>query len=147
LQNDTHLSAFVKEAPTAFGFPIGAGNDSRNAFINQGSGSTSFNLFGIGSTQTLTGYDVNFLGASKASSSSITIRRASATSTITGTSVTPIGDGTVLVFARRTAGGGGGPSNYHNGRIAFYSLGKSLDLALLDSRVDTLISSIASAIP
>jgi hypothetical protein len=33
------------------------------------------------------------------------------------------------------------------GRVAFYSIGESLDLVLLDARVSTLISAIAAAIP
>jgi len=38
-------------------------------------------------------------------------------------------------------------ANYSNARIAFYSIGESLDLALLDTRVTTLISDLAAAIP
>jgi hypothetical protein len=34
-----------------------------------------------------------------------------------------------------------------NGRIAFYSIGESLDLALLDARVTDLINAFAAAIP
>jgi hypothetical protein len=43
----------------------------------------------------------------------------------------------------------GAPSNsvYSNARLAFYSIGESLDLALLDTRVTTLINAIAAAIP
>ena len=37
--------------------------------------------------------------------------------------------------------------NYVNARISFYSIGESLDLAALDSRVSTLMTSINSAIP
>ena len=32
-------------------------------------------------------------------------------------------------------------------RLAFYSIGESLDLALLDARVTALINAIAAAIP
>ena len=38
-------------------------------------------------------------------------------------------------------------SSYSNARIAFYSIGEFLDLALLDSRVTTLMSDLAAAIP
>lgn len=37
-------------------------------------------------------------------------------------------------------------TNFSNGRIAFYSIGESLDLALLDARVSTLISDLGAAI-
>jgi hypothetical protein len=36
--------------------------------------------------------------------------------------------------------------NYTNARMSFYSIGESLDLALLDSRVSTLMTDIANAI-
>jgi hypothetical protein len=36
---------------------------------------------------------------------------------------------------------------FSNSRLAFYSIGESLDLALLDARVTTLISTYAAAIP
>ena len=36
---------------------------------------------------------------------------------------------------------------YSNARLAFYSIGESLDLALLDARVTTLINAFAAAIP
>jgi len=46
-----------------------------------------------------------------------------------------------LIFARS------GPSNYTDARLAFYSIGESLDLAALDTRVSNLITAIGAAIP
>ena len=40
-----------------------------------------------------------------------------------------------------------GASLYSNARLSFYSIGESLDLALLDARVTTLMSDLAAAIP
>jgi hypothetical protein len=40
-----------------------------------------------------------------------------------------------------------GLGQYSNARLAFYSIGESLDLALLDARVTTLINAFAAAIP
>jgi hypothetical protein len=37
--------------------------------------------------------------------------------------------------------------NYSNARLAFYSIGESLDLSLLDTRVTTLINALDAAIP
>jgi hypothetical protein len=37
--------------------------------------------------------------------------------------------------------------NFSNARLAFYSIGESLDLALLDARVTTLVNAFAAAIP
>jgi len=46
----------------------------------------------------------------------------------------------VFVFQR-------GDGRYTNGRLAFYSIGESLDLAALDTRVSALITAIGAAIP
>jgi hypothetical protein len=46
----------------------------------------------------------------------------------------------VFVFQR-------GDGRHINGRISFYSIGESLDLALLDTRVSALITAIGAAIP
>ena len=47
--------------------------------------------------------------------------------------------GDIKVFSR--------DGNFSDARIAFYSIGESLDLALLDARVTTLMSDLAAAIP
>jgi hypothetical protein len=51
--------------------------------------------------------------------------------------------GNVFVFARESGGSAG---LYTGARIAFYSIGESLDLALLDTRVSALITAIGAAI-
>lgn len=48
------------------------------------------------------------------------------------------------VFARNF---NGAANSLTNARIAFYSIGESIDLALLDARVTTLINAFAAAIP
>jgi hypothetical protein len=53
-------------------------------------------------------------------------------------------DGNLLVFARGTTAS---PQNLSAGRLAFYSIGESLDLALLDARVTDLINAFGAAIP
>jgi hypothetical protein len=45
------------------------------------------------------------------------------------------------IFARLVA------FNYTDARLAFYSIGEALDLALLDARVTDLINAFAAAIP
>jgi hypothetical protein len=51
----------------------------------------------------------------------------------------------IPVFARRTAVST--LDGYSNARLAFYSIGESLDLAILDARVTALINAYAAAIP
>jgi hypothetical protein len=82
-------------------------------------------------------------GASRASGSSVSIRYRQDSGMISGTlstsSASP-SSGDVLVY--RTAA-----STYSNCRLAFYSIGESLDLALLDARVTDLINAFDTAIP
>jgi len=51
--------------------------------------------------------------------------------------------GSIIILGDRTDGAG----LYGNHRLAFYSIGESLDLALLDARVTTLINAFAVTIP
>jgi hypothetical protein len=63
--------------------------------------------------------------------------------TYTTASETPF-NGNVFVFGDNNAGSA---TALFAGRLAFYSIGESLDLALLDSRVSALVTAIESAIP
>jgi hypothetical protein len=72
-----------------------------------------------------------FLGGSRISASTITWRSGNSSSNATNTSQSGA-TGNLMIF--RTQGG------YSNNRLAFYSIGESLDLALLDARVSTLIN-------
>jgi hypothetical protein len=49
-----------------------------------------------------------------------------------------------FIFARND---GGSVNSHATARIAFYSIGESLDLALLDTRVTALRNALAAAIP
>ena len=83
---------------------------------------------------------VNFIGSSKTNSSGFTARLNN-TSTFYSASATSPGTSNILLFA-------GSPGLINsNARIAFYSIGESLDLALLDARVTDLINAFAAAIP
>jgi hypothetical protein len=82
---------------------------------------------------------------SRSSSSEYTARNNGTNLSITNTSAAPLSRNN-YVFARR-ASLGGGPLTYASHRLAFYSIGESLNLALLDTRVTALINAIAAAIP
>jgi len=81
-----------------------------------------------------------FLGGARFSSTNVAIRNGGVTSTQSVTSEVPA-SGDLGVFAAGNAGAASNP------RLAFYSIGESLDLAKLDTRVTTLISDLAAAIP
>lgn len=142
LRNNCHITTFASVNDTT-GIPVGYTDStnngsyisSRSARLYQFSSSTF-----IPTDTTTTG----FRGISRASSASFVYRRAGAneTASIVSQSVT---HEQFAVFARRR------PSSvfdgYADGRLSFYSIGESLDLALLDARVTTLMSDIGAAIP
>jgi len=64
--------------------------------------------------------------------------------TLTQSSQSPVAEN-YLVFARNN--GLNAAEGFNTGRLAFYSIGESLNLALLDARVTTLINAFAAAIP
>tara|TARA_R110000868_G_scaffold250282_2_gene506758 strand:+ start:17500 stop:18405 length:906 start_codon:yes stop_codon:yes gene_type:complete len=83
-----------------------------------------------------------FQGLSRTGTANYTSRAVGANVTQTSTSTTAA-SGSIFVFALNN---GGTPSGFTTSRASFYSIGESVDLALLDSRVATLISNSAFAI-
>ena len=87
---------------------------------------------------------IGLFGVSRSASSSYTLRTGATNYTLNITSETPA-TADFLVFARED--GSGSPQIPTNARLAFYSIGESLDLAALDTRVSDLITAIGAAIP
>ena len=84
-----------------------------------------------------------FVGVSRPGSSSVVGRAKGTNNTFTTASLAPSSEATA-VFAGFTNGAAGG---YSAARLAFYSIGESLTLSLLDGRVSTLYTAIGAAIP
>jgi hypothetical protein len=86
---------------------------------------------------------VGLIGLSRGSSGSYETRANMANLTVTQTSQAPSSAdwGIYLSLGYAPAGA------YSNARLAFYSIGESLNLALLDARVTALINAFAAAIP
>ena len=86
-----------------------------------------------------------FFGVSRSISTQYQARGSATNETITQSSVAP-GNANYFVFAGNNTVA---PSIdlYSNARLAFYSIGESLNLELLDTRVTTLINAFAAAIP
>jgi hypothetical protein len=129
-QNDHQMSIYVSTLPT-----IG------NSFI--GSGISPGSNIGVGFSRsrsdTATGFasgHVGFIGVSRSTSSAYIDRR-SGTNANPGITSSPPTPGLNTVFSRGSLLVG---TSHSNSRLAFYSLGESLDLALLDARVTTLIN-------
>jgi hypothetical protein len=80
--------------------------------------------------------NTGFVGASRSSSASINYRSAGSTSNLSNNSQTPAVGNACLVF------GVDGYATQSNARLSFYSIGESLDLALLDARLATYMSAL-----
>lgn len=94
-------------------------------------------------TQGISNSDGNvagFAGVGRSVSGQFELRSAGTPQSFAAASDAP---STVNVFVYVTNGG----AAYSNGRHTFYSIGESIDLALLDSRVTTLYTAIGAAIP
>jgi hypothetical protein len=88
-----------------------------------------------------TGSSTGLIGVSRGSSSSYFARHGQNTVSVSFSSETPR-NANVMVFAED------GSTLYRsNARLAFYSIGESLDLAQLDARVTDLINAFAVTIP
>ena len=85
-----------------------------------------------------------FVGTSRDSSSQSKARAVGSTVSFNVTSSPTISGAANYVFARNVNGALNSPTN---ARLAFYSIGESLDLALLDARVTDLINKFAEVIP
>jgi len=148
-QNSNHISIFASFASqSTFNAPIAARlpNDNLSARGKHlGSGSAIY-IYQNSATITVISqsFSSGFIGATRLSSSSTEARvnsvsiPGSETSFALNTLIIP-------VFARRT--GVSVLDGYSNARLAFYSIGESLDLALLDARVTDLVNAIGAAIP
>ena len=146
-QNNSHIAVYASSIGS--GAYIGADNSGvGDTFILSDSSNASWpfrhriSAFNAGS-QGLRGTNVAGLIALTRSSSTTCVSRVNGTNaTLTSTSTT-IPSRNCGVFCRI---GAGGALDYSASRLAFYSIGESLDLALLDARVSGLMVAISGAI-
>jgi hypothetical protein len=94
-------------------------------------------------TNTLYTATGSFLGISRSSASTFNIRYDGTTNASNIASATPTSS-PILAYRNKTFGGS---IVYSSARLSFYSIGESLDLAKLDTRVSNLITAIGAAIP
>jgi hypothetical protein len=140
-QNSKHVAAYVVSIGSGGGRPfVATGTGTGRTFINDAVQVT----VNRSTFSTATAVVAPCLaGASRNSSATYDLRRNDQTVSFTGvTSETPLSQN-LLVYRRQNAG----DAEYSDARLAFYSIGESLDLALLDARITTLINAFAAAIP
>ena len=136
-KDDCHVSVYASSLGTVSGAYIGAGtNASAAKALQLGIGHKCSNASFTNDATPETG----FIGVSRSTSASyIYLNGASLPETIAIVSEALLSQ-IINVFQR-------GGSAYSNAHLAFYSIGESLDLALLDARVTALITAFGVAIP
>jgi len=144
-QDNNHNSFYLSSIPTGSVNQELLGNSSSNGgnIIQTASNNTTYNVRNRSGTGAATSVSVTastgLIGVSRSASDSFLFRAKGVTSSpIAQTSQTPLSI-TLKVFR--------GSTLYTNSRLAFYSIGESLDLAKLDTRVSALITAIGAAIP
>jgi hypothetical protein len=138
-QDNKHLSVFVSAAGTGSQGYIGNGllnvgsshiGITSNPFARLSSGGAAISSASIAFT--------GFFGGNRASSSQVSLRLLSTTTLYSLASDGNLASN-IFVFGRNGVA-------QSNARFAFYSIGESLDLALLDARVTALINAFDAAI-
>jgi len=146
-QNDTHISCYVTASQTdaagtfAGGANLGTGGRISLHYAtatqigtrNRGLAASTISLAPIGFQGNTRNNSANF-------SRRFTTSSGISEAVLTSNSVTPSSE----IFGVFASGGG---SNFSNARMSFYSIGKSLTLSSLDSRVTTLMNTLASVLP
>ena len=143
-QDSQHTSVFVSTPGTpasATQLYMGASTSSGGFSLGMASSqqfsrnrSTTFTFVGSSAATGLA-------GTNRSAPGSYTHRVARVNTSVSVTSQAPA-DSVIHVFRENVIGG-----LYTNARLAFYSIGESLDLALLDNRVSTLIAQFGAVIP
>jgi hypothetical protein len=137
--NSKHCSVYVSTAGSAQSTDLYLG-DTDTLRIAQSATVLSVRVSSPASSIT-TAVVTGFVGGSRSISASFIARRNGANVTQVTTSSSNVATKT-YIFARNDS-----PPLNTNARLAFYSIGESIDLALLDTRVTALINAIAAAIP
>lgn len=146
--NNAHVSVYVSSAATLGIGYIGYDNVIANTgeialYRNSTNFTGRFQTTNIFTASGRLSTSISFVGAARSGSSSISFRSNSATDSITSASAgVSSSTASVAVFSRDLENA----ASRSNGRLAFYSIGESLDLALLDTRVSGLMVAISGAI-
>jgi hypothetical protein len=139
-QDNFHMAVFSPEAIASGSIAFGAGGAGTGATQCTTSQWRSRN--GTADNFLATGTQSGLFGLSRSASTEFVGRNNQTSTTFSRTSQTPF-NGNLFVYARNSSGAG----IFVSSRLAFYSIGESLNLALLESRISTLITAIGNAIP
>ena len=147
-QNNCHISCFVSVANTDTTAGVFVGNNVQiGSFLNIGHcgvNSTIFKNRTTTNTRTVALAAVGFQGISRDGASSLFSRQTTSGGTISDLSQTTASSApTSQLYGVFASGTGSSPTS---ARLSFYSIGKSLSIPNLDTRVTTLMTTLASVI-
>ncbi len=131
-QDNAHVTVYASTVGTGLFYGGAVGSASGTSSL-----STTAVRCRSSSINTIT-VATGLLGTSRSASANFVFRSGQTSETLSRTSETPVNQN---VFIHQNG------AAYGTHRLAFYSIGESLDLALLDTRVTALIDAIAAAIP
>jgi hypothetical protein len=150
-QNDSHISCYVSQSPTNDnGIFVGTRLVALNSILTirytVGGTSTFFHCRGTSAaSRTLTA--LGFQCASRSSSTEFLTRCTYSGGTSDATSIIVSSAPSNNLFGVFAGFNGTTPQSFSNPRLSFYSIGKSLSIPSLDSRVTTLMTTLASVLP
>jgi hypothetical protein len=144
-QNNTHAACRASSISGGAKFLLadnagGSGGVATNISVSFSTSQIFSRLSQLNQNTTSESPGAGLYGVSRSASASYTLRSNGFNKSITESSSTPPGIN-ISLFTRTVS-----PASYSDARLAFYSIGESLDLALLDARVTTLIADIDAAI-
>lgn len=147
-QNDKHAALWITaqhSLANAFACQVGAGSNGAGAInlATTGRPQIRFHTSTLSDPISNTALQNGLYAASREASGSYTSRQNGSNATISVASETPTSDN-LFIFCRNNGSGTG--EQFTNARIAFYSIGTSLTLSSLDSRVGALVTAIGAAI-
>ena len=147
-QNSKHLACYVTQLTSSGGFYMGGAQSTNgHSFIYFFSNTRISNNANSAGSFGIT-HAAGLLGGSRSNASTF-IGRANKTNFGDGStslsliSQTP-GNVNLAIFARVQSTSA---SSFATGRVSYYSIGESIDLAKLDTRVSTLMTDLSAAIP
>lgn len=147
-QNSKHLSVYQTEsevrnltgsiAKTAIAAPSAVTSSELLTFNN----GRRYRANSAAAATTDSASSLNFWGVSR-SGATAQVQRFNGVNTNSSLASSTPSSGAIGVFSR----GGASTSSPTDARISFYSIGENIDLAKLDTRVSTLMTDLAAAIP
>jgi hypothetical protein len=144
-QDSKHMCVYLTESPT---------RDAARTHIGTNNGSGNSLFF---STSSVVSFRINFLTPPTAIAYAGLVTGLFGATRYSGFGVNYILNGSIGAFDHTSTTGGISPiyvftngtslTQFSNGRISFYSIGENINLSLLNSRITTLMNTLASVIP